>query len=80
MGEDFDQRSYADAGSLFTEGKAAVYPAGSWDIMTFKGNVNMGVFPPLSKRKVMPAISPITPTWAWVSTHIPKTQKQPICS
>ncbi|MGF1866293.1 ABC transporter substrate-binding protein [Enterovibrio norvegicus] len=46
MGENFDQRSYGDAVDLFASGNAAVYPAGSWDIMNFKGKVNMGVFPP----------------------------------
>lgn len=51
MGQDFDQRGYSDSINAFADGKAAVYPAGSWDIMTFKGKVNMGVFPPPVEKK-----------------------------
>ncbi|OEE90027.1 sugar ABC transporter substrate-binding protein [Enterovibrio norvegicus FF-162] len=51
MGDDFEQRSYADSISAFANGKAAIYPAGSWDIMTFAGKIDMGVFPPPVEKK-----------------------------
>ncbi|WP_283130347.1 ABC transporter substrate-binding protein [Enterovibrio norvegicus] len=51
MGEDFDQRGYNDAIKLFANGEAAVYPTGSWDIMSFHDKVNMGVFPPPVEKK-----------------------------
>ncbi|KLV08955.1 sugar ABC transporter substrate-binding protein [Photobacterium aquae] len=51
MGDDATQRGYGDSRQLFAEGKAAVFPAGSWDIMTFKGKLNMGAFPPPVKNK-----------------------------
>ncbi|RXJ73642.1 sugar ABC transporter substrate-binding protein [Veronia nyctiphanis] len=51
LGNRYSSRTYADAISLFAEGKAAVYPAGSWDILTFKDKINLGVFkPPVEKR------------------------------
>ncbi|WP_281545780.1 ABC transporter substrate-binding protein [Grimontia sp. SpTr1] len=51
MGDDFDKRGYNDAIKMFADGKAAVYPAGSWDIGTFRGKVNMGVFPPPVEKR-----------------------------
>ncbi|MGF1767759.1 ABC transporter substrate-binding protein [Enterovibrio makurazakiensis] len=51
MGEDFDQRGYNDSIEAFANGKAAIYPAGSWDIGTFAGKVDMGVFPPPIEKK-----------------------------
>jgi len=40
--------TYADAQNLFTLGKAAIYPAGSWEISVFEPLVSfeMGAFPP----------------------------------
>ncbi|MCG7499996.1 ABC transporter substrate-binding protein [Vibrio sp. Of7-15] len=45
MGQDYQQRGYNDAIHLFSSGKAAIYPAGSWDILAFQ-NIDMGVFRP----------------------------------
>ncbi|GAL06559.1 N-acetyl-D-glucosamine ABC transport system [Photobacterium aphoticum] len=51
MGDNADQRGYGDSRALFAEGKAAVFPAGSWDILTFQGKLNMGAFPPPVEKK-----------------------------
>lgn len=45
MGVGYQQRGYGDAINLFSTGKAAIYPAGSWDILAFQ-NIDMGVFRP----------------------------------
>ncbi len=48
----FESVKYPDAQQLFTLGKAAVYPTGSWEIATFESQAQfkMGVFkPPLEK-------------------------------
>ena len=41
-------QSYGDSQNLFGLGKAAIYPAGSWDIAYFNANakLEMGAFPP----------------------------------
>lgn len=46
LGNNYNQRSYANTIELFKSGKAAIYPTGSWDISTFTGSVDFGVFPP----------------------------------
>lgn len=51
MGEDFRARGYNDAIALFASGDAAIYPAGSWDILTFQDKMNLGVFRPPVNRK-----------------------------
>ncbi len=41
--------AYPDAQNLFAQGRGAIYPAGSWDIATFRGmnaKLNLGAFPP----------------------------------
>jgi raffinose/stachyose/melibiose transport system substrate-binding protein len=47
----FEAIAYADAQQYFASGKAAIYPAGSWDIAYFEGQgVKIGFFgPPLPK-------------------------------
>ncbi|MFC4455523.1 ABC transporter substrate-binding protein [Deinococcus sonorensis] len=43
--------AYPDAQNLFAQGRGAVYPAGSWDIGTFRGmnpKLDLGAFPPYS--------------------------------
>jgi raffinose/stachyose/melibiose transport system substrate-binding protein len=47
----FEAIAYADAQQYFATGKAAIYPAGSWDIAYFEGQgVNIGFFgPPVQK-------------------------------
>ena len=44
----FEAVKYPDAQSLFTLGKAAIYPTGSWEISLFNSQATfkMGVFPP----------------------------------
>ncbi|WP_318473787.1 ABC transporter substrate-binding protein [Photobacterium leiognathi] len=46
LGQGYQTRKYADSIELFKTGKAAIYPAGSWDISTFTGQLDFGVFPP----------------------------------
>ena len=43
-----EAQTYADSQNLFTLGKAAIYPAGSWDISLFNQQADfaMGAFPP----------------------------------
>ena len=52
MGSGFKAQTYPDSQNLFSLGKAAIYPAGSWDIATFRAQASfdLGVFkPPLPK-------------------------------
>ena len=51
MGQGYEQRSYNDAIELFASGKAAIYPAGSWDIMQFYDKIDLGVFKPPMERE-----------------------------
>jgi raffinose/stachyose/melibiose transport system substrate-binding protein len=48
MGDGYQAQKYPDSQNLFTLGRAAIYPAGSWDITTFEtqGDVNFSAFPP----------------------------------
>ncbi len=48
MGDGYQAQKYPDSQNLFTLGRAAVYPAGSWDITTFEtqGDFEFGAFPP----------------------------------
>jgi raffinose/stachyose/melibiose transport system substrate-binding protein len=47
MGDGYKAQTYPDSQNLFGLGKGAIYPAGSWDISTFRGqNVPMGAFKP----------------------------------
>jgi raffinose/stachyose/melibiose transport system substrate-binding protein len=50
MGNGFQAQKYPDSQNLFSLGKGAIYPAGSWDISTFRTQAKfaMGAFrPPL---------------------------------
>lgn len=52
MGDGFKAQSYPDSQNLFTLGRAAIYPAGSWEIAQFQSQAQfpMGVFaPPVPK-------------------------------
>jgi raffinose/stachyose/melibiose transport system substrate-binding protein len=44
----FEAQKYADSQSMFTLGRAAIYPAGSWEIALFneQAKFKMGAFPP----------------------------------
>jgi raffinose/stachyose/melibiose transport system substrate-binding protein len=54
MPEGFEAVKYPDSQSLFTLGKAAIYPTGSWEISVFEpqvaGAFEMGIFPPPVKN------------------------------
>lgn len=48
LGNGFEAQSYPDSQNLFTLGRAAIYPAGSWEITGFNANADfeMGAFLP----------------------------------
>jgi raffinose/stachyose/melibiose transport system substrate-binding protein len=50
LGDGFEAQTYPDSQNLFTLGRAAVYPAGSWEIAPFRAQIadafEMGAFPP----------------------------------
>lgn len=48
LGDGFEAQSYPDSQNLFTLGRAAIFPAGSWEISGFNQQVDfaMGAFPP----------------------------------
>lgn len=48
LGDGFEAQTYPDSQNLFTLGRAAIYPAGSWEISGFNGLVDfeMGAFYP----------------------------------
>ncbi|WP_104491465.1 ABC transporter substrate-binding protein [Paracoccus denitrificans] len=50
LGDGFEAQTYPDSQNLFTLGRAAIYPAGSWEIGVFGpqigGAFEMGAFPP----------------------------------
>jgi len=48
MGNGFQAQKNADSQNLFSLGRGAIYPAGSWDISTFRASAKfpMGVFAP----------------------------------
>jgi raffinose/stachyose/melibiose transport system substrate-binding protein len=48
LGDGFEAQTYSDSQNLFTLGRAALYPAGSWEITGFnkQAEFKMGAFPP----------------------------------
>ncbi len=48
LGDGFEAQAYPDSQNLFTLGRAAIYPAGSWEISVFNSQAQfkMGAFPP----------------------------------
>jgi raffinose/stachyose/melibiose transport system substrate-binding protein len=48
MGDGFEAQTYPDSQNLFTLGRAAIFPAGSWEISGFNAQAGfkMGAFPP----------------------------------
>ncbi|MBX3581818.1 MAG: carbohydrate ABC transporter substrate-binding protein [Rhizobiaceae bacterium] len=48
LGEGFETRAYTESQKLFVSGRAAIYPAGSWEIAGFEAQARfrMGAFPP----------------------------------
>lgn len=52
LGDGFEAQTYPDSQNLFTLGRAAIYPAGSWEIGGFntQAQFKMGAFPPPVKN------------------------------
>ncbi|HXV29168.1 MAG TPA: ABC transporter substrate-binding protein, partial [Sinorhizobium sp.] len=52
LGDGFEAQTYPDSQNLFTLGRAAIYPAGSWEISGFntQAEFKMGAFPPPVKN------------------------------
>ncbi|MCM5551609.1 ABC transporter substrate-binding protein [Pleomorphomonas sp. NRK KF1] len=47
LGDGFEAQTYPDSQNLFTLGRAAIYPAGSWEIALFNtAGLKLGAFPP----------------------------------
>jgi raffinose/stachyose/melibiose transport system substrate-binding protein len=50
LGDGYEAQTYPDSQNLFTLGRAAIYPAGSWEISPFEAQIagafEMGAFPP----------------------------------
>ncbi|MGR3444524.1 carbohydrate ABC transporter substrate-binding protein [Thalassococcus profundi] len=48
LGDGFEAQTYPDSQNIFTLGRAAIYPAGSWEIAGFNTQAifDMGAFPP----------------------------------
>jgi raffinose/stachyose/melibiose transport system substrate-binding protein len=53
LGDGFQAQAYPDSQNLFTLGRAAIYPAGSWEISMFvqQAGFGMGAFPPPVKSQ-----------------------------
>ncbi len=53
MGEGYQAQAYPDSQNMFTLGRAAIYPAGSWEISVFEkqADFKMGAFPPPVPKK-----------------------------
>jgi len=52
LGDGYQAQSYPDSQNLFTLGRAAIYPSGSWEISGFNAQAKfkMGAFPPPVKK------------------------------
>ena len=52
LGDGFEAQTYPDSQNMFTLGRAAIYPAGSWEISGFNTQADfaMGAFPPPVKN------------------------------
>ena len=52
LGDGFEAQTYPDSQNLFSLGRAAIYPAGSWEIGLFntQAQFKMGAFPPPVKN------------------------------
>ncbi|EBA06920.1 ABC transporter substrate-binding protein [Sagittula stellata] len=48
LGDGFEAQTYPDSQNVFTLGRAAIYPAGSWEVSGFNNlaDFEMGAFPP----------------------------------
>lgn len=48
LGDGYEAQTYPDSQNIFTLGRAAIYPAGSWEISGFntQADFEMGAFPP----------------------------------
>lgn len=66
LGRGFESQSYPDSQNLFTLGRAAIYPAGSWEIAGFReqADFEMGAFPRPCLQAQTGAIFPTILIWA----------------
>ena len=67
LGDGFEAQTYPDSQNIFTLGRAAIYPAGSWEISGFNAQADfeMGAFNAAGRgTRATPATSPTTPTSA----------------
>ena len=65
MANGFQAQKYPDSQNLFSLGKAAIYPAGSWDISTFRSQAQ---FPwPRSRRRCPTGEKTATYPTTWTS-------------
>jgi raffinose/stachyose/melibiose transport system substrate-binding protein len=64
LGDGFEAQTYPDSQNLFTLGRAAIYPAGSWEISGFNAQAGFRWGPSRrrSPRPGIPATSRTTPT------------------
>ncbi len=62
LGDGYKAQSYPDSQNMFTLGRAAIYPAGSWEISQFDAQAQfpMGAFTAPCPRPATPATSPTT--------------------
>ena len=76
MGNGFQAQKYPDSQNLFSLGKGAIYPAGSWDISTFRGQAKfpMGAFPPPLPAGAKDCYISDHTDIAWASTRPPRTR------
>lgn len=53
LGPDAGTQTYGQSQAMFAAGRAAIYPAGSWDIANFNGapGLQLGVFPPPVRKR-----------------------------
>ncbi|SMB81734.1 ABC transporter substrate-binding protein [Deinococcus hopiensis] len=53
LGQGYQSLAYPDSQNLFAQGRGAIYPAGSWDIATFRNmnpKLKLGAFPPYTAK------------------------------
>lgn len=72
LGRGYQAQKYSDSQNLFTLGRAAIYPAGSWDIQTFNNQADFefGAFkPPVAKAGDTCYISDHTDIGIGINAH-----------
>ena len=63
LGDGFEAQTYPDSQNLFTLGRAAIYPAGSWEIAPFRAQIaEPSRWAPSRRRSRTPATPATSPT------------------